>query len=137
MEEALYKHEGKSIDIIAGSNGKAVRFQEAALRPLGRSARGVKGFNTDGGHVIGMATDSEGTYTVTVDIGSTVIVPVTANTVSLLEYYRAGRRANITVFTVGSRSHHLNKRLSARKHLYFCGNFGCCTVTVFTEIRDR
>ncbi len=52
--------------IIAGSNGKAVRFREDTIRPLGRTARGVKGFNADGGYVIGMATDHEGKYILTI-----------------------------------------------------------------------
>lgn len=52
--------------IIAGSNGKAVRFNEDTIRPSGRSSMGVKGFNTDGCSVIGMATDSEGKYILTV-----------------------------------------------------------------------
>jgi DNA gyrase subunit A len=52
--------------IIAGSNGKAVRFKEDTIRPLGRTARGVKGFNVDGGYVIGMATDHEGKYILTI-----------------------------------------------------------------------
>ncbi len=48
--------------IIAGSNGKAVRFNENTIRAMGRSAAGVKGFNTDGGHVVGAATDKQGSY---------------------------------------------------------------------------
>lgn len=46
--------------IIAGSNGKAVRFHEEDVRPMGRSASGVKGFNTDGSIVVGVATSNEG-----------------------------------------------------------------------------
>jgi len=57
---------GNNEIIIAGSNGKAVRFREDYIRPLGRTASGVKGFNTDGGTVIGMATDSEGQYILTI-----------------------------------------------------------------------
>lgn len=52
--------------IIAGSNGKAVRFNEADVRPMGRNAAGVKGFNTDGCDVVGMATDKEGQYILSV-----------------------------------------------------------------------
>ena len=52
--------------IIAGSNGKAVRFLENTVRPLGRTARGVKGFNVDGGYVIGLATNLEGEYILTI-----------------------------------------------------------------------
>lgn len=52
--------------IIAGDNGKAIRFNEADVRPMGRSASGVKGFNTDGGIVVGMATDKMGEYILSV-----------------------------------------------------------------------
>ena len=57
---------GDSEIIIAGSNGKAVRFKESLVRPAGRSARGVKGFNVDGGEVVGMATSTEGKYILTI-----------------------------------------------------------------------
>lgn len=52
--------------IIAGSNGKAVRFNENGVRPMGRNASGVKGFNTDGSVVVGMTTDKEGSYILSV-----------------------------------------------------------------------
>ncbi|MEE0830784.1 MAG: DNA gyrase subunit A [Longicatena sp.] len=52
--------------LIAGSNGKAVRFHEDQIRPMGRSASGVRGFNTDGGIVVGMATSREGTQLLSV-----------------------------------------------------------------------
>jgi len=52
--------------IIAGSNGKAVRFDENQVRPMGRSASGVKGFNTDGYEVVGVATNKEGEYLLSV-----------------------------------------------------------------------
>ena len=48
--------------IIAGANGKAVRFNENDVRPMGRNAAGVRGFNVDGSTVVGMATDKEGSY---------------------------------------------------------------------------
>ncbi len=48
--------------IIAGSNGKAVRFNEDNVRVMGRNAAGVLGFRTDGSDVVGMATDKEGHY---------------------------------------------------------------------------
>lgn len=48
--------------IIAGSNGKAVRFNETDIRAMGRTASGVKGFNTDGSVVVGAATTKEGEY---------------------------------------------------------------------------
>lgn len=52
--------------IIAGTNGKAVRFNEDDVRPMGRNAAGVKGFNTDGCDVVGMATDKEGQFILSV-----------------------------------------------------------------------
>jgi DNA gyrase subunit A len=48
--------------IIAGSNGKAVRFNEDNIRVMGRNAAGVIGFKTDGSRVIGMTTDRFGDY---------------------------------------------------------------------------
>ncbi len=57
---------GNAEIIIAGSNGKAVRFNESAIRPLSRVAKGVKGFNVDGGEVIGLATNEEGKYILTI-----------------------------------------------------------------------
>ena len=58
--------DGNAEITIAGSNGKAVRFLENTVRPLGRTARGVKGFNVDGGYVIGLATNLEGEYILTI-----------------------------------------------------------------------
>ena len=52
--------------LIAGSNGKAIRITEDSVRPMSRTAMGVKGFNTDGGSVIGMATNAEGKYILTI-----------------------------------------------------------------------
>ena len=52
--------------LIAISNGKVVRFKEDTLRPLSRTAIGVKGANNDGGEVIGMATSEEGNKVLTV-----------------------------------------------------------------------
>ncbi len=46
--------------LIAASNGKLVRFNEENVRPMGRSASGVRGINVDGSKVIGMTTDKEG-----------------------------------------------------------------------------
>ena len=48
--------------IIAGSNGKAVRFHEDGIRPMGRTASGVKGFNVDGSEVVGLAISRDGTH---------------------------------------------------------------------------
>lgn len=46
--------------IIAGSNGKAVRFNEDQIRVMGRSAAGVTGFNCDESEVVGVALSNEG-----------------------------------------------------------------------------
>ena len=43
-------------------NGNAVRFNESDVRAMGRSAFGVRGFNTDGSHVIGVATNRGGEF---------------------------------------------------------------------------
>ncbi len=51
---------GNAEIVLATDKGKSVRFNEENVRPLGRSARGVKGINVDGGSVIGMATSEEG-----------------------------------------------------------------------------
>lgn len=48
--------------IIAASNGKAVRFDENSVRPMGRNATGVRGMNVDGSHVIGACTNADGSY---------------------------------------------------------------------------
>ncbi|MBP3892270.1 MAG: DNA gyrase subunit A [Solobacterium sp.] len=57
---------GEADIVIAVTNGKAIRFKENTLRPLGRTARGVKGVNVDGGAVIGMTTSEEGKMVLTV-----------------------------------------------------------------------
>lgn len=59
---AVKETNGSDEIIIAGSNGKAVRFNENDIRPMGRTASGVKGFNTDGSEVVGAATTKEGEY---------------------------------------------------------------------------
>lgn len=52
--------------IIAASNGRAVRFSETKVRIMGRTAKGIKGFNTEGSDVIGMSTSNEGNLLLTV-----------------------------------------------------------------------
>lgn len=54
--------DGENEIIIGGNNGKAVRFKEDEVRPMGRTASGVRGFDVDGGYVVGVATDREGQY---------------------------------------------------------------------------
>lgn len=46
--------------MIAGSNGKAVRFKEDQIRMMGRNAAGVLGFNCDGSYVVGVCLSNEG-----------------------------------------------------------------------------
>ncbi len=58
--------DGNTEIIIAGSNGKAVRFNENDVRSMGRTASGVKGFNIDGSKVVGVATNKEGDTILTV-----------------------------------------------------------------------
>lgn len=57
---------GEDEIIIAGSNGKAIRFNESEVRVMGRTASGVRGFNTDGSEVVGVATSEEGNYILSV-----------------------------------------------------------------------
>lgn len=79
--------------ILAGNNGKAVKFDEIGLRPMGRTAAGVKGFNPDGNELIGLTTDKEGLY----------ILSVTEKGYgkkSLLEEYRLTKRGGKGVKTV-------------------------------------
>lgn len=52
--------------IIAGANGKAVRFNENDVRAMGRTASGVRGFNIDNSIAVGAATDKEGMYILSV-----------------------------------------------------------------------
>ena len=57
---------GEDEIILATSKGKAVRFKEDAVRGMSRVARGVRGVNVDGGEVIGMATNQEGQFILTI-----------------------------------------------------------------------
>ncbi|CAM4269096.1 DNA gyrase subunit A [Erysipelothrix aquatica] len=59
---AVKMTDGSNEIIIGGGNGKAVRFDENEVRPMGRTASGVRGFDVDGGIVVGVATDREGKY---------------------------------------------------------------------------
>ena len=63
---AVRQTTGNDEIIIGGANGKAVRFNESGVRPMGRNAFGVKGFNVDGSFVVGMATDKSGKYILSV-----------------------------------------------------------------------
>lgn len=52
------RHTGGDEDLImVSSEGKAIRFSEAAVRPTGRNTRGVRGMRLPEGHrIVGMAT---------------------------------------------------------------------------------
>ena len=83
--------------LIASSNGKLVRFEEENVRPMGRSASGVKGINVDGGVVIGMTTDKEGKF----------IMAVTEKgygKMSPIEEYRKSNRGGKGVKTLNTTS---------------------------------
>ena len=91
--------DGNAEIIIAGSNGKAVRFNETTVRPMSRIARGVKGFNTDGGEVIGLATNEQGKYILTISSKG-------FGKKSLLEDFRLTNRGNrgVKAITVTERT---------------------------------
>ena len=48
--------------LVAASNGKLIRFANDDVRPMGRSASGVRGINVDGSQVVGVTTDDEGQF---------------------------------------------------------------------------
>lgn len=53
--------DGDSYVIIAVRSGKAIRFHESNIRPMGRISTGVKGFDiNEGDEVVGMVTVKEG-----------------------------------------------------------------------------
>ena len=56
------KTNGDEDVLIAASNGKLVRFNEAEIRSMGRTASGVKSINVGDGEVVGVTTSSEGKY---------------------------------------------------------------------------
>ena len=51
---------GSSIICMSCDNGRMVKFHEEDVRPMGRTASGVKGMNTAGGNVVGLSTADEG-----------------------------------------------------------------------------
>jgi DNA gyrase subunit A len=81
--------------LLAKSGGKAIRFHESGVRPMGRSARGVRGVETEGGeHVVGMVCVRDVT---------TSILVVTANGYgkrTKLDAYRITRRGGKGIITV-------------------------------------
>ena len=51
---SVKKTTGNDEILMASSNGRMVRFNEDAVRIMGRSASGVRGINLDGGFLVGM-----------------------------------------------------------------------------------
>ena len=51
---SVKKTTGENEILMAGSNGRMVRFTEDNVRVMGRSASGVRGINLDGGILVGM-----------------------------------------------------------------------------------
>ena len=81
--------------LIAASNGKLIRFSETDVRPMGRTASGVRGINVDGSRVVGMTTDGEGKY----------IMAISENgygKMSPLEDYRESHRGGKGVKTINT-----------------------------------
>ncbi len=64
---SVKKTTGNNQIMMASSTGRMVRFDENAIRVMGRSAAGVKGINLDGGFLIGMeiAQDNQEVLVVT------------------------------------------------------------------------
>lgn len=85
--------QGNNEVLLGNSNGKAIRFNETELRPMGRTARGVKAMNIDGGQVVGIATDAEGEKVLVVtQNGYGKITPI--------DEYRKTKRGGKGVITV-------------------------------------
>ena len=81
--------------LVAASNGKLIRFNENDVRPMGRTASGVKGINVDGSHVVGMTTNGEGQY----------IMAISENgygKMSPIEDYRESHRGGKGVKTINT-----------------------------------
>ena len=51
---------GSSIICMSCDNGRMVKFHEEDVRPMGRTASGVRGMNVSGGNVVGLSTADEG-----------------------------------------------------------------------------
>ena len=84
---------GKSEILLAAANGKAIRFDENDVRPMGRSASGVKGMNVDDSHIIGVTTNTEGQNIL-------IITEKGYGKMSPLEEYRLSKRGGKGVKTV-------------------------------------
>ncbi len=80
--------DGKRDLLLASRNGKSIRFPEANVRPMGRSARGVRGMTLEGDdEVIGLQSVTDNT--------ALALVTITEN--------GYGKRTDITEYRVQSR----------------------------------
>ncbi|TNF50638.1 MAG: DNA gyrase subunit A, partial [Deltaproteobacteria bacterium] len=78
-----------SMDILLAShNGKSIRFNESDARPMGRTARGVRGMMLEGGDEI---------------IGMEVVSDATASTLVTVTETGYGKRTSLTEYRVQSR----------------------------------
>ena len=67
---SVKKSLGTNEILMASSNGRMVRFREDELRPLGRTASGVKGIDVSGGVCVGMeVADSDNDVLVVTENG--------------------------------------------------------------------
>ena len=57
---SVKKTTGDNEILIATSNGHMIRFEEAEIRIMGRTASGVKGINVNGGHCVGCEIAEKG-----------------------------------------------------------------------------
>ncbi len=81
--------DGEMDIILASSRGKSIRFSEKDVRPMGRTARGVRGMQLEGeDHIIGME--------VVTDTTAATLVSVTEN--------GYGKRTDIGEYRIQSRS---------------------------------
>lgn len=88
--------DGDTLLGIAADNGKMVKFNEQDVRPMGRTAAGVKGMNvSDGAKVIGVTSSLEGKYILAItDKGS--------GKMSEFADYRLTKRGTKGVLTIKS-----------------------------------
>ena len=48
--------------ILGASNGQAVKFDHSKIRNMSRTAHGVKGMNLGNAHIVGLSTNKQGQY---------------------------------------------------------------------------
>ena len=84
---------GSSIICMSCDNGRMVKFHEEDVRPMGRTASGVRGMNVSGGSVVGLSTADEGELVF-------VISEYGYGKLSKLEDYRLTQRGSKGVTTL-------------------------------------